>query len=95
MGLAGMVSAVFLQATGGEISGLGMLAQYGAVGILAGFALFGLIATVQAYRRLTDRFIEYLEDHAVKNAEERAMVTGVLQRLVEAVDRIEKRWEQR
>lgn len=95
MGLAGMVSAVFLQATGGEISGLGMLAQYGAVGILAMFALSGLVATVHAYRKLTDRFIKYLEDHAAKNAEERAMITGVLQRLVEAVDRIEKRWEQR
>ncbi|MCB1694426.1 MAG: hypothetical protein KDI19_16760 [Pseudomonadales bacterium] len=86
--------AEMLQAATTTVNPLDSLADYGAIGLLAVFALLGLIATVVAYRRLSDRFIRYLEHQAEKTSEERAAVMGVLTKLVEAVDRIERRTSQ-
>lgn len=72
---------------------LASLADYGAIGIIATFALLGLIWTVRQYRNSNERFIHYLEVHATKNAEERQQYKEVMTQMIDTLKRMEQRLE--
>lgn len=72
---------------------LASLADYGAIGVIATFALLGLIWTVRQYRNSNERFIHYLEEHATKNAEERQQYKEVMAQMIDTLKRMEQRLE--
>ena len=69
------------------------LTEYGAIGVVAGCALLGLIWTVRQYRNSNERFILYLEEHATKNAEERQQYKEVMTQMIDTLKRMEQRLE--
>lgn len=85
-------TVAFLQAAASQ-DPFTALPEYGAIGIVATFALLGLIWTVKQYRSSNERFIHYLEEHSAKNAEERQQYKEVMTTMVKTLERMEQRLE--